>query len=518
MTQSPFSIVILGGGAAGWLTAAVLAAEHGRARGGLCDVTLVESPAIPTVGVGEGTWPSMRETLRRIGLSEKRLFTECEVSFKQGSLFTSWRSHNPGERYYHPFSLPHGYFEQDLARFADAGEYAYRVTPQAAICDAHLAPKQLGTPEYAAVLNYGYHFDAVKFGLCLRDHCVNQLGIKHVQAEVTRVESAEDGTIRALVTDTGEHLCADLYVDCSGGSALLIGEHLKVPWVDKSQVLFNDRALAVQIPYASETAPIASVTRSTARAHGWIWDIGLPTRRGIGSVYSSRFCDTETAEADLKQFLRGELPDEDMGQLKIRKLEFSPGYRAEMWRANCVAVGMSAGFIEPLEASALALVEQGAALIRDLLPASVQQIPLAAKRYNRQMLSHWDNIVDFLKLHYVLSARTDSDYWLAHRAEESIPESLQENLGFWRHRAPAKQDFPQAQPLFPPASYRYVLNGMGFKCDWLRSPRKDDDQARARALMAEVQKQLAAYSNGLPDNRQLIAKIIAHSATGAAFS
>nr|WP_010130635.1 tryptophan halogenase family protein [Microbulbifer agarilyticus] len=515
MNQAPFSIVILGGGAAGWLTAAILAAEHGRASGGYCEITLVESPTIPTVGVGEGTWPSMRETLRRIGLSEYRLFAECEASFKQGSQFISWRSHNFSECYYHPFSLPHGYFEQDLARHGHTTEYAYRVTPQAAICDAHLAPKQLGTPEYAAVLNYGYHFDAAKFGLCLRDHCVNQLGVKHVQADVTRVKGGDNGEILALVTDRGEELCADLFVDCSGSAALLIGEHLEVPWVEQSQVLFNDRALAVQLPYESEGAPIASVTRSTARAHGWIWDIGLPTRRGIGAVYSSRFCDEETAEADLKHYLCAEQPDTDIDELQIRKLTFSPGYRAEMWRTNCVALGMSAGFIEPLEASALALIEQGAALIRDLLPASVEQMPLAAKRYNRQILSHWDNIIDFLKLHYVLSTRTDSEYWLAHRRADSIPESLQENLALWRHRAPAKQDFPQTQPLFPPASYRYVLNGMGFECDGLRSPRKDKDEVRARTLLAEVEKQLAAYRHGLPNNRQLISQIIARSVAGA---
>lgn len=514
MQQAPLSILILGGGAAGWLTAAVLAAEHGRVRGGQCDIALVESPDIPTIGVGEGTWPSMRETLRRIGLSEARLFNECEASFKQGSLFSAWRTADSLDRYYHPFSLPHGYFEQDLAPFSE-GAYAYAVTPQAAICDAHLAPKQLATPEYAGVLNYGYHFDAVKFGLVLRDHCTRHLGVRHVSARVASVEGEADGNISALVTDAGEHLNADLFVDCSGSAAMLIGEFLQVPWIDRSDVLFNDRALAVQVPHPLPDAPVASVTRATARANGWVWDIGLPSRRGMGYVYSSQFTDTESVAEDFRKFLEDTGAAASATDLNFRELKFAPGHRAAMWQGNCVAVGMSAGFIEPLEASALALIEQSAGLIRDFLPAAAGQMHLAAKRFNRQILSHWADIIDFLKLHYVLSSRTDSDYWLAHRRVESIPESLLENLEIWQHRAPAKQDFPNAQPLFPPASYRFVLNGMGFQCDRVRSPRKDEDQARAQVLLAEVQKQLASFRTGLPENRKLLTQLAARSQSGA---
>ncbi|WOX06886.1 tryptophan halogenase family protein [Microbulbifer pacificus] len=513
MNPAPFSILILGGGAAGWLTAAILAAEHGRASGGQCDIVVVESPGIPTVGVGEGTWPSMRETLRRIGLEEKQLFTDCEASFKQGSLFVGWRTPAEEDAYYHPFSLPHGYFEQDLAhhsadRSADR-KYAYAVSPQPTICDANLAPKQLQTPEYAGVLNYGYHFDAVKFGVCLRDHCTSRLGVTYLPAEVTEVELACDGSIAALKTDAGERLAADLFIDCSGARGLLIDKYLKVPFIDQSSVLFNDRAMAVQIPYDSPDAPIASVTRSTARSHGWIWDIGLPTRRGMGYVYSSRFSDAETVRRNFDEFLRPYLSENQLADLQVRELEFFPGYRSEMWKSNCVAVGMSAGFIEPLEASALALIEHAAGIIRDLLPARVEHMAFSAKRYNRQMLRHWSDIIDFLKLHYVLSQRSDSEYWTEHRDAASIPESLQENLELWRHRSPAKQDFPLAQALFPAASYRYVLNGMGYGCDWARAPRKDRDDNRASVLQEEVKKQAEMYRRGLVGNRQLISQLIA---------
>lgn len=511
MQQAPLSILILGGGAAGWLTAAILAAEHGRARGGHCDITLVESPNVPTVGVGEGTWPSMRETLRRIGLPEKRLFAECDASFKQGSLFSSWHSADKSSRYYHPFSLPHGYFECDLASSIPSVEYAYAVTPQAAICDANLAPKQLATPDYAGVLNYGYHFDAGKFGECLRDHSVKQLGVRHVQADIARVEDGVSGNISALITADGQRLSADLFVDCSGSAGLIIDKHLGVSWVDQSRVLFNDRALAVQVPYESPEAPIASVTRSTARPHGWVWDIGLPSRRGMGYVYASNFIDDNAAEVDFRNFLAKDVGVANVSELPIRQLRFSPGHRSVFWQGNCVAVGMAAGFIEPLEASALALIEQSAGLIRDLLPAQEQHMTLAAKRFNQQMLSHWENIIEFLKLHYVLSERADSEYWRAHREQESIPESLQENLTLWQHRAPARQDFPQAQPLFPPASYRYVLNGMSHSCDFVRAPRADRQSQRQSVLLAEVQKQLDKFRQGLPGNRQLIELLIANA-------
>ncbi|WP_346837696.1 tryptophan halogenase family protein [Microbulbifer sp. SAOS-129_SWC] len=508
MQQAPLSILVLGGGAAGWLTAALLAAEHGRNRGGHCDIAVVESPNVPTIGVGEGTWPSMRETLRRIGLPERRLFAECDASFKQGSLFTSWHTESAHDRYYHPFSLPHGYFELDLARQPGTDDYAHAVTPQAAICDAGMAPKQLATPEYAGVLNYGYHFDAGKFGRCLRDHCVSQLGVQHLSAEVEQVEGAADGSVAALHTREGQRLAADLFVDCSGNSALIIGDHLGIPWVSKASELFNDRALAVQVPHESAAAPIASVTRSTGLANGWVWDIGLPTRRGMGYVYASDFTDDETAEAHFRDFLAREAAIANAAELSVRQLRFAPGHRSVFWQRNCVAVGMAAGFIEPLEASALALIEQSAGLIRDFLPAQFDQMGIAAKRFNRQMLAHWDQIIEFLKLHYAVSTRSDSEYWRAHREPQTWPESLRENLALWRHRAPARQDFPLAQPLFPPASYRYVLHGMGYPCDFVRAPRADDNLELARAKLAEVQRQVASFRNGLPGNRELIEQLI----------
>lgn len=510
-------ILVLGGGAAGWLTAAVLAAEHGRQQGGHCRVTLVEAPGIPTIGVGEGTWPSMRDTLRRIGLPELTLFSRCDASFKQGSQFIGWRNGDTDDSYYHPFSIPHGYFQMDLGQYRRGRDYAYGVSAQAAACDAGRAPKQLATPEYAGVLNYGYHFDAGKFGECLREHCVEQLGVAHIQAEMIAVEADSDGLITGLKTAAGDTLAADFFVDCSGSASRLIGEHFQVPWVSKAQVLFNDRAIATQLPYSNQESPIASVTRATAHANGWVWDIALPTRCGIGFVYSSAHQSEQKAESAFRQFLRaratsaGLETESVLADVKLRKLSFEPGHRKIFWTHNCVAVGMSAGFIEPLEASALALVEQSVAAIRDFMPANRTGLQAAANQFNARFLQHWQSIVDFLKLHYVLSHRTER-YWRDHREDRSIPDSLQEILTLWRDRAPMGRDIVEAQPLFPAASYRFILQGMQAACSDLRRPRSDRNTVLAEQLLAEVAQQTQRYLAGLPANRELIEAWLATAA------
>lgn len=502
-------LLVLGGGAAGWLTAALLAAEHGVRQGGHCRITLVEAPGIPTIGVGEGTWPSMRDTLRRIGLPEITLFSHCDASFKQGSQFIGWRDGAGGDSYYHPFSLPHGYFQMDLGPYCQGRDYAYGVSAQAAACDAGRAPKQLATPEYAGVLNYGYHFDAGKFGECLREHCVQQLGVGHVQAEVIAVEADSGGFITGLKTVAGDTLAADFFVDCSGSASRLIGEHYQVPWISQAQVLFNDRAIATQLPYANSQAPIASVTKACAHANGWVWDIALPTRCGIGFVYSSAHQTESAAESAFRQFLQtratsaGLDAERIVPDLTLRKLKFEPGHREIFWTHNCVAVGMSAGFIEPLEASALALVEQSAAAIRDFLPVHKSGLRAAANQFNTRFQQHWQSIVEFLKLHYVLSKRTGR-YWSDHRDQASVPESLAEHLALWRDRAPMGRDIADAQPLFPAASYRFVLQGMQAECSYLRSPRADHNTAMAGQLLNDVAQQTRRCLDGLPDNRALI--------------
>jgi tryptophan halogenase len=501
------NLLILGGGSAGWLTAGVIAAEHG----GRLNITLVESPDVASIGVGEGTWPSMRETLRKIGVSEVAFMRECDASFKQGSKFVGWQTGKVSEFYYHPFSLPQGFFEVDSIPCwqENLGEvsFASAVCPQEQICERQLAPKQLATPDYAAVLTYADHLDAVKFGQFLRKHCVDKLGVRHVTDHVVTVNEYVSGDIKSLGTREHGDLEADLFIDCSGSAGVLIGKHLGQRSVSRRTVLFNDRALAVQVPYASHQAPIASATVSTALRAGWVWDIGLPTRRGVGYVYSSAHSSDTDAEAELRGYLENSVGKREAAALELRQLKFEPGHRQAFWHRNCVAVGMSAGFIEPLEASALALVELSAAMIRDDVPANRDVMDLVAKRFNERFHYRWDRVIDFLKLHYVLSQRRDTDYWRDHQDPSTIPERVHDLLELWKYRSPSRLDFFQTDEIFPAASYQYVLYGMGYNTRQSAVWQAKANDELARRHLEENARQTQRMLQGLPSNRELLTQL-----------
>ena len=515
MTNAVTHVVVLGGGSAGWITAALLAAEHGGSEPGALKVSLIESPDTPVIGVGEGTWPSMRETLQRIGLKESDLVRECDAAFKQGSRFDGWVDGTVGDCYYHPFSLPQGYGEADLVGGWLHGpaeqSFADCVSVQPHICNAHLAPKQVTTPEFSGVANYGYHFDAVKIGLLLRKHATVKLGVQHILDEVTAVLSHDNGDIAALQTRSRGDIEGDLFIDCSGMPSILLGQHYKIALLSQQHVLFNDSALALQVPYTDGHTPLASATISTAHAEGWTWDIGLPTRRGVGLVYSSAHTTQDAAEATLHKHIErsggpGNLPTP-------RHIRFTPGYRERFWHRNCVAVGLSSGFIEPLEASALALVELSVAMIRDELPANRTDMDLVAKRFNDAFGYRWARIIDFLKLHYALSQREDSDYWREHRLAENQPERLRELLQLWKHRAPYRNDLFRVEEVFPAASYQYVLYGMGFKPELaamrpVRLVQAQDSFHKAATMTKRL-------LGGLPRHRDLIHHIQLHGIPAA---
>jgi flavin-dependent dehydrogenase len=502
-------IVIVGGGTAGWITASLIAAEH-RESARPPEVVLVESPDIPIIGVGEGTWPSMRMTLQKIGLPEADLVRRCEASFKQGTRFAGWARPGDGSQYVHPFSLPAEYATLNLAEhWLDTDgrvPFADFVTPQAAVIAAGLAPKQAATPEYAFNVNYGYHFDAGKFARLLHQHAVVRLGVRYVSGNLQQVESRPDGDIAAIVLDTGERLEGDLFVDCTGQRALLIGRYPEAEFLSAKDVLLNDAAIAVQVPYADPQQPLPSVTCATAVPSGWIWDIGLQTRRGVGHVYSSAHTSEPEATATLREYVARVSPRTDLGRLAFRRIPFEPGHRRQFWVGNCVAVGLSGGFIEPLEASALALIEQAAALISRQLPASREVMTVVARRFNEKMTYHWGRVIEFLKLHYVLSERDDSEYWRACRDLGSCPDGLKDKLVLWQQQAPWHDDAPRVDELFPSASYQYVLYGMGFRpslrASRVATPRRDGERAeRVVRANAERARQMRA---ALPANRELL--------------
>ncbi|MEH6592314.1 MAG: tryptophan halogenase family protein [Halioglobus sp.] len=507
------TIVIVGGGSAGWLTAGIIAAKHSSpVEGGPgTRIILLESPDVANLGVGEGTWPTMRDTLRRIGIKEVDFLRGCDASFKQGSQFIDWHR-GQGESYYHPFSATSGYPNINLAAHWQESHtdisFGDAVCAQGRVCDAGRAPKQPQTPEYAFSLNYGYHLNAGKFVDLLQSHCVEKLGVEYQLGHVEQVISAENGDIAGLRLASGETISGDLFVDCTGFAAILIGKHYKIPFVSQKDFLFNDTALAVQAEYATEDAPIASCTKSTAQSAGWIWDIALPSRRGVGHVFSSQHTSTEKAEEELAAYIKADPTLADV-QPSPRKISFQPGHRERFWHKNCVAVGVSAGFVEPLEASALILIEKSAEWISEQLPRDSAAMSVVAKRFNDITRQHWRVVIDFLKLHYVLSERRDSDYWRDHCEMESVPESLQESLSLWRSQVPWLYDSNNRIELFSSVSVQFVLYGMGFVTD-IRDSRYRHwkrDAEIANRLIRENNVQAENLIASLPTNRDLLNRV-----------
>jgi hypothetical protein len=501
-------VVIVGGGSAGWLTACTLAAAHDAASPDGVQVTLIESPDVPTIGVGEGTWPTMRDTLRRIGVGETDFVRTCDAVFKQGSKFVRWTEDRDDDHYYHPFVLPQRHFEADLvsawAARTDDAPFAMLASFQPHLCEAGRAPKQFSTPEFAAVANYGYHLDATRLGVFLREHGTQRLGIRHVVDHLIAIDTHDNGDIAAVRTRDSGAIAGDLFVDCTGQRALLLGAHYGIGLHDCRSVLFNDRALALQVPYPDPAAPIACQTVSTAQRNGWIWDIGLSARRGVGHVYSSAHTGDDEAEAALRAYIArsGGPPAADLPA--PRRIDIEPGYRRRFWHRNCVAVGLSSGFIEPLEASSLVLVELAATAIADDLPVDREAMDIVARRFNEAFAYRWERVIDFLKLHYALSRRRDSAYWRDHARQDSMSERLRELLVLWRHRAPSRYDLPHGEEIFSSASYRYVLCGMGFR----PAPTPVRLRPEARAQAEEGFREAAELSHrmirALPDHRALI--------------
>lgn len=509
MNNAIKSVVVVGGGTAGWITAGRIAAQHKSKAADGVQVTLVESPNIPIIGVGEGTWPTMRNTLIKLGITETDFIRECDAAFKQGAKFARWVDGSAQDFYYHPLMLPQGFGKVNLAPYwqkhrhngLQQKSFSAAVCFQEALCEQGLAPKMITTAEYGSVANYAYHLNAGKFSTFLQKHCCEKLGVKHILADVTAVNAGERGDIVSVVTPQAGAISGDLFVDCTGFSSLLLGEHFQVPFIPCDSILFIDSALAVQVPYATDDAPIATHTISTAQEAGWIWDIGLLHRRGVGHVYASRY----TSEADALKRLADYLgPAFD--ESSVRKIPIKSGYRQEFWKNNCVAVGLSAGFLEPLEASALVLVELSAAMIAEQLPACRAVMDITAKRFNETFRYRWERIIDFLKLHYILSQRTDNAFWIDNRNPLTIPESLQELMRLWRYQSPWDYDFTSNNEVFPAASYQYVLYGMGFETDIGYSQHQLDEQAAEEQLLKN-QRNIDQALRSLPAHRELLQKI-----------
>jgi tryptophan halogenase len=500
-------IAIVGGGTAGWLTA-----NHiGKALSERSDIsiTLIESPDIPSIGVGEGTVPMMCETLKSFGISESDFVQQCDVTFKQSVKFVNWldkKKHGDNNYYHHLFDYPFP-LGDDLAPFwlstDRKSSFADTASVQGVICDAGLAPKMISTPEYQGTTTYAYHLNAKKFSKLLAKNACDKFDVTYKIANVTDVILQESGSIKALnlvsKNKHEEHVEFDFYIDCSGFSSCLMRESLKVNFIDKSNELLIDTAIVVQVPTAIDE-DIPSSTIATAHQAGWIWDIALPERRGVGFVFSSKHMTENVAKEKFAKYLGIKLSD-----LVSRTIPMNVGYLEKFWHKNCVAIGLSQGFVEPLEATAILLADICAKQLAQNFPDNQMQCDNLSKMYNRKITYCWDRVIDFIKLHYCISDRTDSQFWLDNKKEETISEHLKELLLHWESYSPKSSDFFSKFEVFDVENFLYVLYGMQYQTK--ASSLEKNYSEKASSDHAQVKQKAAELVNHLPKNRDLINKI-----------
>ncbi|NTS76741.1 tryptophan 7-halogenase [Catenovulum sp. SM1970] len=512
MTRAINDVLIVGGGTAGWLSAAVLAKQLSGQQG--INITLVESPNVPILGVGEGTWPNLRATLKKVGIDESEFMRECDATFKQGAEFINFAKtpeSGKSDGYYHPLNTVfHSSYEFNLASYwlldKDKRQQRYdlAVATQAHVCQSGLAPKKITTPAFAAVQEYSYHLNANKFADFLMRHCTQKLGVKHIKADVNKVNLDSSGYVESVETANAEYpkITADFFVDCSGGKAIIIEQAMDIGWRNINDVIFNDTAVAMQVPYQDPERPISSHTLVTAQEAGWIWDINLFNRRGVGHVYSSKYTSDDRAEALLREYIGPEAEG-----LAARKINMRLGYRDKFWHKNCVAIGMSAGFVEPLEASAIYLYDAAANMIADQFPRNFDNLAYVERKFNNNFKMRMERTIEFIKLHYCISQRRDSQYWIDNCDAKSIPENLLWRLEHWKTHPPTKYDFDFAWEPFNLDSYLYVLYGMHFQTDLSANASAFPHEKMATRMFSDIEKLSAKLTRELPSQRDLLKKV-----------
>jgi tryptophan halogenase len=490
MNEPVKRVVVLGGGTSGWMSACVIQRILASLQVRDASVTLVESKDIGIIGVGEATLNDLKRTLKFLDIDERAFMIDTHATFKNGIKFVNWRDDpaKVGEHhFYHPFEETPtiaGMWLLDVweclrAEHGFDVDYGYLTGASAFISERMRSPKTADSRPYEGLFNYAYHLDTVLFGRYLRKIALER-GVARIVDNVVGVESDERGFVTALRTAEHGDVAGDLFIDCSGFGGLLINKHYGTAFESFGDALFNDRAVALRVPYEGAHEPIRPYTMATAASNGWIWDIPLSDqgvalderpqwsddsahgRRGVGYVYSSRFISDDAAERELRAYVGAQADGIDARPLKMRI-----GHNRKLWVKNCVAVGLAGGFIEPLESTGIALVSQGLELLRVLFPTRDCPEPLADS-YNDAMTRIYEHIRDFVVLHYCTTRREDTEYWRANRHAAHLPPRLAARLEQWRYRAPDAFDNAGGFDFFHHTSFHYILAGMH------RAPRTND--------------------------------------------
>jgi tryptophan halogenase len=436
-------VVVAGGGTAGWLTAYSLITRLGN----VLDITLVESDQIGTVGVGEATIPTMRTYHRLVGIDEKEFMTATQATFKLGIQFDNWGQQ--GDSYFHSF----GEIGQRswMAEFHEFWMEAKAQGFGGSLDDYCLELKAAQANKFATFagkkpLNFAYHLNATAYAAYLRKKS-EIAGVNRIEGRIEDIQNDETGNISSLTLDSGNKVCGDVFIDCTGFRGLLIGKHLEVEYDDWSHWLAADSAFAVQTEAVEAPRPY---TRAIAHPAGWQWRIPLQNRVGNGIVYSSQFLSDDEACSTLMNNLTGPTITEP------RKIKFTTGRRKKAWHKNCIAIGLSSGFLEPLESTSIHLITTALLRLMKLFPFG-GNTDLLAEQFNRETQLELETIRDFIILHYKLTQRNDSPFW-GHYQHMEIPDSLTHRMAMFGENGYA---WPDDVSLFRVDSWVQVMMGQG---------------------------------------------------------
>jgi len=448
------NIVIVGGGSAGWMTAATMIRAFPNKN-----VSVIESKDVPIVGVGESTLGGIRYWTRYIGLDEDSFFKETDASYKLSIKFTDFYKKDGGAFHY-PFGVPHctgesnPLFDWHVKKYfypeTDVEDFVRCLFPAAALFENNkFSLNQNGEfDNFNPINDVAYHFDATKFGVWLRDRVCVPNGVKHIVGTVVDIKTNEDG-IEKLILDNGDEIKANLYIDCTGWKSLLLGEALKEPFVSFSEMLPNNKAWATQLPYKDRSLELEGFTNSTAIENGWCWNIPLWSRIGTGYVYSDKFVSKEQALVEFKNYLMSDkmvIPrtKEEIESLKFKEISMRVGIHKRTFVKNVAAIGLSAGFIEPLESNGLFSVHEFLFKLIDILErGEISQ--LDRDMYNVSVNDLFTNFAKFVALHYALSHREDTAYWKACK-----------NKSFQGHEGDPYTPFKSRTDTFYDIGWRYM--------------------------------------------------------------
>jgi tryptophan halogenase len=465
------NVVIVGGGTAGWMTATYLKSSLGDR----ISVTLVESKNVPAIGVGEATFSTVRHFFEHLGLDEHEWMPECNATYKLAIRFADWRK--KGHSFYHPFERPRvvgGFSLADWWLHLRPGvSYDRDTSVLAALCEAKRSPRYRGgalleqdfqaqdteamrraTPSGEATqFPYAYHFDTVLLARFLTRYGTEH-GVRHVLDDVVDVRLDSHGYIDHVLTREHGELAGDLFIDCTGFRGMLLNKKLGVPFVSYQETLPNDRAVALRVPVDIAARGLRPCTTATAQAAGWIWTIPLFGRLGTGYVYAEDYCTPDEAERTLREFVGPAAAGLPANHIRMRI-----GRSAESWVKNCVAIGLSSGFVEPLESTGIFFIQNGVEQLVRHFPHGRADEQLR-RSYNRQVANVMDGVREFLVLHYRMAARDDTPYWRDAKTRP-LPGDLAERIEQWRTRLPDEDTvFPYFHG-FEPYSYTAMIMGLG---------------------------------------------------------